>query len=144
MAGENSCTDLETEIILNEMTKMSDVQGNVDAKACIIRAYEKVDTPNARRQIKGIVKEVLIEISWKETRKEMREILANVHMREGEYEHALQEYRALLIESEYEKIDKKILDIKKRPDEKVYKGGGSQEIFRFLAGIMKKFYSNSI
>lgn len=114
MAGESSYTDFEMEIILNEMIRMLEVQEGVKEKACIVRAYEKVDTPNARRQIKVMTKDVLEEIPWGETRKEMREILANVYFREGEYEKALREYQALLVESEYEEMEKTIKNIKKK------------------------------
>lgn len=114
MAETSECTDLEMEIILNEAAKLLEVQEGVEEKACLVRTYEKVDTPNARRKIETLVTEAFEDIPWNETRREMREILANVYLREGEYEKALREYQTLLTESEYEEICKIIKNLKKK------------------------------
>lgn len=114
MAGASEYTDLEMELILNEVAQLSGVQEEWERKACLVRVYEKVDTPNARKQIKGLANEVLKEAPWNEIRKEVREVLANVYLREGEYEEALREYQTLLTESEYEEVCKIVKDIKRK------------------------------
>lgn len=114
MAGTSEHTDLEMELMLNEAAKLLEVQEGVKEKACLVRVYEKVDTPNARRTIEKLVTEALEDVPWNETRKEMRKILANVYLREGEYEKALREYQTLLTESEYEEMCKIIKNIKKK------------------------------
>lgn len=114
MAGTSQYTDLEMEIILNEAIKLSDVQEGVEERVCLLWAYEKVDTPNARKQVKNLAEDVLDELLWNEVKKEVRGILANIYLREGEYANALREYRVLLTESEYEEISKTIENIKKK------------------------------
>lgn len=114
MAGNSSCTDLEMEITLNEAVKMLEVQQNWKYKASIIMTYEKVDTPNARKQIRQYVKDVVEESDCGLIKKKMREILANVYLREGEYKNAMREYRTLLVESDYQEICKTLEEIQKK------------------------------
>ena len=80
----------------------------------MVRVYEKVDTPNARKQIQKLVKEILNDNTYHIIQEEMRQILARTYMREGEYENALREYKVILEESGYEKVYVTIEEIKKR------------------------------
>lgn len=114
MEGTSEYTDFEMELVLNEVVKLAEEQMKVSEKACLVRVYEKVNTPNARKQIAILGEKVLEEVSWNETRREVREILANVYLREGEYEKALREYEILLKESDYEEVCKIIKDLKKK------------------------------
>ena len=87
---------------------------NWQKKASVVIAYEKVDTPNARKQIRQLAKEVVNESTNGQVKKRMREILANVYLREGEYENAMREYRTLLAETDYQEICKTIDEIEKK------------------------------
>ena len=112
--GESGYSDFEMELVLNEAGKLLEVQQGWKEQACLVRVYEKVDTPNSRKQIEEIVNEMIKEIPYTEIREEMRGILANVYLREGEYENALREYRALYVESRCEEIQKTLREIEKK------------------------------
>ena len=114
MEGGSKYTDFEMEIILNEAVKLIEVQEGAEEKACLIRVYEKVDTPNARKKIEELAAEVLKDIPWDDNRREIQKILANVYLREGEYEKALREYQRFLAESEYDEVRKTIEILEKK------------------------------
>lgn len=110
MYGTSQYTDAEMERILRKLAEDKN-EFRPEEKSCLIRVYNKIDTNYAREQVIKLGKEIVEDSEWSENKNEIREILASVYQREGQYEEALQQYEELLKNQYGEELYKTTIEL---------------------------------
>ncbi|MBQ8298276.1 MAG: tetratricopeptide repeat protein [Clostridia bacterium] len=110
MYGASEYTEMEMETMLRKLMKNKEKLSQ-EEKSCLIRVCNKLDTSYARSQVIKMGNVIVKNSSWNENINEIREILASVYQREGQYEEALEQYEELLKNQYGEELYKTVIEL---------------------------------